>query len=407
MQKRLLHGLVFEGTMDVYVLFCIGIKSLKITRNPTRSVEIGNIVIGDGNPIAVQSMTATHTTDIDATVCQIRLLEEAGADVVRIAVDSKQDAAALAEIRLQTEANLAVDLQENYRLAEVVAPNVDKIRYNPGHLYHHEREKPWKDKVKYIADVAGGNQCAIRVGVNCGSVDPDKAGLFSAEDSISPMLASAGEHCEYLDEIGFTRYCVSLKDSDPQKVIAVNSRFAGEYPEIPLHLGVTEAGMPPDGVIKTRIAFEQLISKGIGDTIRVSLTVGNDQKGQEIEAGKGILNDIYNGRVRSVVNFNEDSLNIISCPSCSRVENEAFIKLAQDVKEMTKYAADHAITIAVMGCRVNGPGETDDADLGLWCGPNYVNLKRGPEAIGAYPYDEILTRLKEELDSIINKETQA
>ena len=388
--------------MVVYVSFCIGIKRLKITRNPTRRVEIGNIVIGGGNPIAVQSMTATHTTDIDATVNQIRLLENAGADVVRIAVDSKQDAAALAEIRQQTEANLAVDLQENYRLAEVVAPNVDKVRYNPGHLYHHEREKPWKDKVKYIADVAGNNQCAIRVGVNCGSVDPDKAGLFSDEDSISPMLASAGEHCEYLDEIGFTRYCVSLKDSDPQKVIAVNSRFAEEYPQIPLHLGVTEAGMPPDGVIKTRIAFEQLISKGIGDTIRVSLTVANDQKGQEIEAGKGILNDIYNGRVRSVVNFNEDSLNIISCPSCSRVENEAFIKLAQDVKKMTSYAADHAITIAVMGCRVNGPGETDDADLGLWCGPNYVNLKRGRDAIGAYSYDEILGRLKQELDSIIN-----
>ena len=388
--------------MVVYVSFCIGIKRLKITRNPTRRVEIGNIVIGGGNPIAVQSMTATHTTDIDATVSQIRLLEEAGADVVRIAVDSKQDAAALAEIRQQTEANLAVDLQENYRLAEVVAPNVDKVRYNPGHLYHHEREKPWKDKVKYIADVAASNQCAIRVGVNCGSVDPDKAGLFSDEDSISPMLASAGEHCEYLDEIGFTRYCVSLKDSDPQKVIAVNSRFAEEYPQIPLHLGVTEAGMPPDGVIKTRIAFEQLISKGIGDTIRVSLTVANDQKGQEIEAGKGILNDIYNGRVRSVVNFNEDSLNIISCPSCSRVENEAFIKLAQDVKKMTSYAADHAITIAVMGCRVNGPGETDDADLGLWCGPNYVNLKRGRDAIGAYSYDEILGRLKQELDSIIN-----
>ncbi len=387
--------------MVVYVSFCIGIKRLKITRNPTRRVEIGNIVIGGGNPIAVQSMTATHTTDIDATVSQIRLLEEAGADVVRIAVDSKQDAAALAEIRQQTEANLAVDLQENYRLAEVVAPNVDKVRYNPGHLYHHEREKPWKDKVKYIADVAASNQCAIRVGVNCGSVDPDKAGLFSDEDSISPMLASAGEHCEYLDEIGFTRYCVSLKDSDPQKVIAVNSRFAEEYPQIPLHLGVTEAGMPPDGVIKTRIAFEQLISKGIGDTIRVSLTVANDQKGQEIEAGKGILNDIYNGRVRSVVNFNEDSLNIISCPSCSRVENEAFIKLAQDVKKMTSYAADHAITIAVMGCRVNGPGETDDADLGLWCGPNYVNLKRGRDAIGAYSYDEILGRLKQELDSII------
>lgn len=375
---------------------------MEITRNPTRSVQIGDVTIGAGNRIAVQSMTATHTTNIEATVAQVRLLEEAGADVVRIAVDSKQDAAALEIIRKETSANLAVDLQENYRLAELVAPHVDKLRYNPGHLYHHEREKPWQEKVKYIAAIAGENDCAIRVGVNCGSVDPDKAQQFDETDSISPMLASAGEHCELLDHVGFERYCVSLKDSDPQKVIEVNSRFAEERPQIPLHLGVTEAGMPPDGIIKTRIAFEQLISRGIGDTIRVSLTVTNDKKNEEIEAGQAILNDIYNGRVRSVVNFNEDSLNIISCPSCSRVENEAFIKLAQDVKEMTQYAQDHAITIAVMGCRVNGPGETDDADLGLWCGPNYVNLKRGPEAVGAYSYEEILQKLKTELDQIIS-----
>ena len=375
---------------------------MEITRNPTRSVQIGDVTIGAGNRIAVQSMTATQTTNIEATVAQVKLLEEAGADVVRIAVDSKQDAKALEEIRQRTSANLAVDLQENYRLAELVAPYVDKLRYNPGHLYHHEREKPWQEKVRYIAGIAGENDCAIRVGVNCGSVDPDKAQQFDETDSVSPMLASAGEHCELLDELGFERYCVSLKDSDPQKVIEVNSRFAQERPDVPLHLGVTEAGMPPDGIIKTRIAFEQLISRGIGDTIRVSLTVTNDKKNEEIEAGQAILNDIYNGRVRSVVNFNEDSLNIISCPSCSRVENEAFIKLAQDVKEMTSYAQDHAITIAVMGCRVNGPGETDDADLGLWCGPNYVNLKRGPEPVGAYPYEEILQKLKTELDQIIS-----
>jgi (E)-4-hydroxy-3-methylbut-2-enyl-diphosphate synthase len=347
-------------------------------------------------------MTATKTTDVDATVALVELMHRAGADVVRIAVDSKSDAAALAEIRKQTTANLSVDLQENYRLAEIVAPHVDKIRYNPGHLYHHEREKPWQEKVRFLAETAAENDCAMRVGVNCGSVDPAKKEKFDPEDSITPMLESAFEHCEFLDSIDFTRYCVSLKDSDPRKVIEVNRRFAESRPDIPLHLGVTEAGMPPDGVIKTRIAFEQLIGKGIGDTIRVSLTVPNSRKGEEIEAGRSIISDIYAGRVRSVVDFNTNSLNIISCPSCSRVENEAFVELAAQVKEMTEYAKDHAITIAVMGCRVNGPGETDDADLGLWCGPNVVNLKKGTEALGAFPYDEILPRLKSELDKIID-----
>jgi len=374
---------------------------LEITRNPTRSVRIGTVTIGGGNRIAVQSMTATHTQAIDATVEQINALHAAGADVVRVAVDSNADAAALPEIRRQTEANLAIDLQENYRLAEVVAPHVDKLRYNPGHLYHHERDKPWQEKVKYLAQVAVDNDCAMRVGVNCGSVDPDKKAQYDPADSISPMLDSAWEHCAALDAMDFTRYCVSLKDSDPQKVIEVNRRFAEKRPEVPLHLGVTEAGMPPDGIIKTRIAFEQLISRGIGDTVRVSLTVSNPRKPEEIAAGRDILADIAAGRVRSVVDYGLDTLNIISCPSCSRVENEAFIELAEQVKEMTRYAADHALTIAVMGCRVNGPGETDDADLGLWCGPKFVNLKRGEEALGQFGYDEILPKLKSELDALI------
>jgi (E)-4-hydroxy-3-methylbut-2-enyl-diphosphate synthase len=215
------------------------------------------------------------------------------------------------------------------------------------------------------------------------------------------MLESAWEHCDLLDSLGFTRYCVSLKDSDPRKVIEVNRRFAERRPDVPLHLGVTEAGLPPDGVIKTRIAVEQLISRGVGDTIRVSLTVPNSRKGEEIVAGRQILADIAAGRVRSVVDFGLDSLNIIACPSCSRVENEAFIELAQQVKEMTRYAQQHALTIAVMGCRVNGPGETDDADLGPWCGPTHVNLKRRTESLGAFAYNEILGRLKQELDALI------
>ena len=376
-----------------------------IERNPTRSVSIGNITVGDGAPIAVQSMTATKTQDVDATAAQAEALRIRGAGVVRIAVDSDKDALALAEIRRRTKANLAVDLQENFRLAERVAPHVDKIRYNPGHLYHHQREKPWQEKVRFIIEQAARHKCAVRIGVNCGSVDPAKRELYDPRDSITPMLESALEHCEFIDSLGFSQYVVSLKDSDPAKVVEVNQRFAQQRPDVPLHLGVTEAGMPPDGVIKTRIAFEQLIGRGIGDTVRVSLTLPNDRKPEEIDAGKEIVADIQAGRVRSVVKFNDQTLNIISCPSCSRVENEAFIELAASVKEMTQFAKDYAITIAVMGCRVNGPGETDDADLGLWCGPAKVNLKRGPHPLGAFSYDEILPRLKSELNALIESKS--
>jgi (E)-4-hydroxy-3-methylbut-2-enyl-diphosphate synthase len=374
---------------------------LQILRKPTRAVAIGSITIGNGHPIAVQSMTATRTTDIAATIALVNQLHSAGADIVRIAVDSRKDAAALAAIRTETDANLSVDLQENYRLAEVVAPHVDKIRYNPGHLYHHERHRSWQEKVQYLVDVAGQHDCAMRIGVNCGSVDPEKRSQYAADDSITPMLASAIEHCDFVDSLGFHRYCVSLKDSDPELVVSVNEQFSAARPEIPLHLGVTEAGMPPEGIIKTRVALVQLLRQGIGDTLRVSLTVPNDRKPEEIAAGRSILEEVHAGGNTSGLLSELSDLNIISCPSCSRVENEAFIDLAERVKEMTQYARDYPISIAVMGCRVNGPGETDDADLGLWCGPTTVNLKRGETTLGAYSYDDILDRLKVELDRII------
>jgi (E)-4-hydroxy-3-methylbut-2-enyl-diphosphate synthase len=367
-------------------------------------VRIGNVMIGGSNPIAVQSMAATRTQDIDATIRQVELLEAAHADVIRIAVDNPKDVAALAEIRkARPNANLVIDLQENYRLAEKVAPYVQKLRYNPGHLYHLERQKPVGEKVRYLVDVARANDCAMRIGVNAGSVDPEKLDKYPKGDSITPMVESALEHCAMLDDLGFDRYVVSIKDSDPNKVIDANILFAEERPDVPLHLGVTEAGMPPDGVIKTRIAFEQLLTRNIGDTIRVSLTLPFERKGDEIAVGRQILEDIEHGRFRSVPRFEHKGLNIISCPSCSRVENEAFIDLAQNVREMTEYAKQHDITIAVMGCRVNGPGETDDADLGMWCAPSFVNLKRGPQSLGQYTYDEILGRLRAELDRLIEE----
>lgn len=370
-------------------------------RNRTRAVKVGSVTIGGGHPVVVQSMAATRTTDLAATIRQTQLLHDAGAGVVRIAIDSPRDADALIEVHEAVPAaNLSVDLQENYRLAAHVAGAVSKIRYNPGHLHHHEREKPVRDKVRFLADVAGEHDCAIRVGVNCGSVDPALSTKFG-EDDVSPMVESALQHCTYLDDMGFTRYVVSLKDSDPRKVVEANRRFAAQRPDVPLHLGVTEAGLPPDGVIKTRIAFEQLLAQGLGDTLRVSLTLPFDRKGEEIQVGRDILADVAAGRFRSVPEFLDHGLNIISCPSCSRVENNAFVDLAIQVKAITEYAKPYDITIAVMGCRVNGPGETDDADLGLWCAPTFVNLKKGTEELGAYPYDTVLVRLREELDRII------
>jgi len=366
----------------------------------TRQIRIAGLTLGGDAPLAVQSMAATRTRDITATLRQVQILERAGADLVRIAVDSKADVEALAEIRSQCSVPLSVDLQENYRLAELVAPHVDKIRYNPGHLHHHEKDVSTPDKVAYLAKVARENDCAMRIGVNAGSIAPEYKERFG-DDHVGAIVACAVDHCELLDAQDFTNYVVSIKDSDPRLVIEANERFHEARPDVPLHLGVTEAGMPPDGVIKTRIAFEQLISRGIGDTLRVSLTVPFDDKGMEIEVGRQILADIEAGRFRSVPPNFFDGLNIIACPSCSRVENERFIELAEEVKSATEYAAEHDLTIAVMGCRVNGPGETDDADLGLWCGPTTVNLKKGPEDLGAYSYDDIMQQLHAQLAKLI------
>ncbi|MBM3975570.1 MAG: (E)-4-hydroxy-3-methylbut-2-enyl-diphosphate synthase [Planctomycetes bacterium] len=372
----------------------------------TRTIRIRSLELGGHAPIRLQSMAATRTQDVEATLRQVQLIQAAGADLVRIAVDSKADVEALARIRARTDALLSVDLQENYRLAELVAPHVDKLRYNPGHLHHHEKDKSTRDKVAWLVDVCARHGLALRIGVNAGSLAPEYEQRHG-DDHVGALVHSAADHCEIVDALGFHDYVVSIKDSDPKLVVDANIRFAQLRPDVPLHLGVTEAGLPPDGIIKTRIAFEQLLSRGLGDTLRVSLTLPFEDKGREITVARELLDDIENGRFRSVPPNFFDGLNIIACPSCSRVENEKFIELAQDVKALTTYAAAHKLTIAVMGCRVNGPGETDDADLGLWCGPNLVNLKRGSEELGAYSYDEILGRLKDELDRLIARRAAA
>ncbi len=373
----------------------------RITRRKTRRVRVGDLIIGSDGPISVQSMCATKTQDLEATTKQIALLQEHGADIIRIAIDSRKDVEALAEIRKGTNARLVVDLQESYKLAKSVAPYVQKIRYNPGHLYHHEKDTPVHEKVKYIVGVAREYDLALRIGVNFGSLDPAQA--EQAEDPIEVALTSAREHIGYLEDLGFTNYVVSLKSSDPNDVLEINARFAEEHADIPLHLGVTEAGMLPMGEIKSRVAFENLLARGIGDTVRVSLTLPHAEKYKEVVIGKKIIEDVYAGRFRSVPRFEHDGLNIISCPSCSRVENEAFVELAQKVRLMTQEFAEKKLTIAVMGCRVNGPGETDDADLGLWCAPNHVNLKKGSTLLGQFSYDEIVPILRAEMAKLVEE----
>jgi (E)-4-hydroxy-3-methylbut-2-enyl-diphosphate synthase len=373
--------------------------TFKIQRKSTRGVRVGDLILGNGNPIAVQSMCATKTQDVEATLRQVLLLQEHGADIIRIAIDSKKDIEALAEIRKRTTARLVVDLQEGYRFAALVAPYVDKIRYNPGHLHHHEKSTPVREKVRFLVDTAREYDLALRIGVNFGSLDPSQKG--SHQDPLEAAIHSVEEHLSYMDSFGFERFVVSLKSSDPNEVIEINKRFSTLHPEIPLHLGVTEAGLLPLGEIKSRVAFEHLIACGIGDTIRVSLTLPYEKKYEEILIGKKIVEDAQHGRFRSVPRFDHDGLNIISCPSCSRVENEAFVDLAEKVRTLAAYASQERITIAVMGCRVNGPGETDDADLGLWCAPKHVNFKKKGELIGAFSYADILPRLKRELDALL------
>ena len=383
---------------------------MNTVRRMTRKIKVGSTFIGGDAPILVQTMAATKTRDVDATVATIQKLAAHGAGMIRIAVDAPIDAEALVEIRKRVDANLSVDLQENFRMAEKVAPYVDKIRYNPGHLHRLEPELSWEKKVQYLVDVARNNDCALRIGVNSGSLDPEKLRQYheklaslDADPALKddeakffdPPIRSALEHVDFVESIGFDRFCVSIKDSDPDTVLLLNRRFAALRPLVPLHLGVTEAGAPPRGILKTRSALEPLLSEGIGETLRVSLTVRADQKEQEIEAGKLILSNVANGIVAKPNDYKQTALNIVCCPGCSRTQGAKFVDLALEIEKATQFAKDYPFTIAVMGCRVNGPGETDDADIGLWCGGDKVNLKNGGAPVGAFAYDVVVEKAVE------------
>ncbi len=392
---------------------------MTVKRRVTRKVRVGSVIIGGDAPVVVQTMAATKTRDYEATAASVAKLSKFGAGIVRVAVDTPQDAKALAEIRKRVDANLSVDLQENFRLAENVAPNVDKIRYNPGKIGFLEPELSWEKKVEYLVDVAKEYDCALRVGINSGSLDPEKLREYreklghndadpapASDDAtfFDPPIRSALEHVDFLESIGFDRYVVSIKDSDPETVLMLNRRFAALKPFVPLHLGVTEAGAPPRGILKTRAALEPLLAEGIGETLRVSLTVVADQKEQEVAAGKTLLENVANGAVASIADLNKTGLNIVSCPGCSRTESSRFVELAHKIDDATEFARPYPLTVAVMGCRVNGPGESDDADVGMWCGGDRVNLKSGGTSVGTFSYEEVVEKavelLKEKISSM-------
>lgn len=315
-------------------------------RENTRKVNIAGLTVGGNNKVFVQSMTNTKTQDIKSTVMQIKELEDAGCEIVRVAVPDMEAAEAVREIKKQIRIPLVADIHFDYRLAvECIKNGVDKIRLNPGNI-------GGEDRVKVVTDLAKEKGIPIRIGVNGGSLEKDLLAKYGAPTA-EAIVESALRHVSLLEKFDFYDIIVSLKSSDVLRTIQAYKLFAKKS-DIPLHLGITEAGGGFEGVVKSSAGIGSMLSVGLGNTIRVSLT-GNPVK--EIETGKEILKafDLVNKGVE-----------IISCPTCGRT-NVDLEKTVHSVKEaFRRYKGN--ITIAVMGCAVNGPGEAKEADIGVACG---------------------------------------
>ncbi|MBR6523252.1 MAG: flavodoxin-dependent (E)-4-hydroxy-3-methylbut-2-enyl-diphosphate synthase [Clostridia bacterium] len=315
-------------------------------RENTRKIIVGGLELGGNSKVYIQSMTNTKTQDADATVSQIKELEEAGCEIVRVAVPDMEAALAVKEIKKKINIPLVADIHFDYRLAvECIKNGVDKIRLNPGNI-------GGDDRVKVVADLAGEYGVPIRIGVNGGSLEKDLLGKYGAPTP-EAIVESAQRHVALLEKHGFYDIAVSLKCSDVNKTIEAYRIFA-EKSDIPLHLGITEAGGGFEGVVKSSAGIGALLSMGVGNTLRVSLT-GNPVR--EVETAKEIL---------KAFDLMEKGVEIISCPTCGRTRVD-LEKVANAVKsEFKNYKGN--ITIAVMGCEVNGPGEAKEADIGVACG---------------------------------------
>ncbi|MDD7403411.1 MAG: flavodoxin-dependent (E)-4-hydroxy-3-methylbut-2-enyl-diphosphate synthase [Butyribacter sp.] len=349
-------------------------------REQTKVVQIGNVKIGGGNPVAIQSMTNTKTEDVKATVAQILALEKAGCDIIRCAVPTMEAAEALKEIKKEIHIPLVADIHFDYRLAIAAMENgADKIRINPGNIGSQER-------VKAVVDVAKERNIPIRVGVNSGSLEKEiveKYGKVTAEG----LVESALDKVHMIEEMGYDNLVISIKSSDVLMCIKAHELIAKQT-NYPLHVGVTESGSVIAGNIKSAVGLGNILYQGIGDTIRVSLT---GDPVEEIRSAKLILKSL---------GLRKGGVTVVSCPTCGRTQID-LIGLAGKVEKMVEDMDIDDLKVAVMGCVVNGPGEAREADLGIAGGKGEGLLIKKGEVIRKVPENQLLDALREELEKLL------
>lgn len=345
-------------------------------RNQTKEIQIGNRVIGGGNPILIQSMTNTKTEDVAATVAQILALEEAGCEIIRCAVPTMQAAAAIKEIKKQIHIPLVADIHFDYRLAIAAMENgADKIRINPGNIGSEER-------VRAVIEKAKQYQVPIRVGVNSGSLEKELVEKYNGVTA-EGLVESALDKVRMIEQMGYDNLVISIKSSDVMMCVKAHELLAPRT-SYPLHVGITEAGTVTAGNIKSSIGLALILNQGIGDTIRVSLT---GDPVEEVKSAKLILRTL---------GLRKGGIEVVSCPTCGRTQID-LIGLANQVETMVS-GFDHLnLKVAVMGCVVNGPGEAKEADIGIAGGVGVGVLIKHGEVIKKLPEDQLLNALKEEL----------
>lgn len=349
-------------------------------RRETKSIKIGNLSVGGNNPIAIQSMTTTDTRDVAATILQIHELEQAGCEIVRLAVPDEPAARALATIKKSIAIPLVADIHFDYRLALLaMEQGVDKLRINPGNIGS-------KAKVKEIVAMASERSIPIRIGVNAGSLEEDILAKYKGLPTAAGMVESAEKHIKILEDLAFDQMLVSLKASDVRLSIAAYEAFSKKY-DYPLHLGITEAGLLRSSTVKSSVGLGYLLLNGIGDTIRISVT---GDPIDEIAVARELLSSIgldHRKRVK-----------IIACPTCGRTEIDLIgIATAVDLA-LSKVEKD--IVVAVMGCIVNGLGEGKQADIGIAGGKNKAVLFKKGQIIRTIAETEIISELMREIEKM-------
>ena len=352
-----------------------------MNRKNTRKVMVGNVQIGGQNKVVIQSMCNTKTKDVDATVKQILDLEKVGCEIIRVACLDMEDAKAIKSIKEKIHIPIVADIHFDYKIAlEAIESGVDKVRINPGNIGSEE-------KVKAVVDKCKEKHIPIRIGVNAGSLEKDlleKYGKPTAE----AMVESARRHVEILEKLDFKDYLISLKASNLDLCIKSYELASKEF-DCPLHLGITEAGTEFSGTIKSSIGLGVMLREGIGDTVRVSLS---DDPVKEIKVAKEILKDC---------NLYKKTPTLIACPTCGRTQID-LIPIAKEVEEFLQ-TIESDITVAVMGCAVNGPGEAREADIGIAGGINEGMLFKKGRTIKKVPQEKIVETLKEEILKMVNE----